>query len=223
MLLAILTYFGPSTILVKIGESLVFDEKPVQSDAVVVLFSGVEYYPRLIEAAALFQKGLASKIVINGNRKTDTLRNLEAKGFKSCCSWYENSIRILSLLGVPKNKTIRISAEDAYDTISEAKLVGDELVRQGFKQIILATSKYHTRRAHFIWTKMFEGRLSIYSVSAKTDPFDPRDWWKDGRQVRWVLTEYGAWIYYYWKQFKESELLQGAGNFLNKELHPADK
>jgi hypothetical protein len=36
-------------------------------------------------------------------------------------------------------------------------------------------------------------------VSAKTDPYDPGGWWKDGRQIRWLMTEYGAWIYYYWK------------------------
>ena len=208
IILALLIYFGPSTILVKIGEFLVFDEKPARSDAIVVLCSGIEYYPKLIEAAELYKKGLASKIVINGNRKTEALRNLEAKGFKRCCSWYENSIRILSLLGVPKKKTIRISAEDAYDTVSEAKAVGNELIRQGFKEIILTTSKFHTRRAHYIWTKMFENKLAVYSVSAKTDPFDPNSWWKDGRQVRWVLTEYGAWIYYFWKRIKENNLFE---------------
>ncbi len=36
-------------------------------------------------------------------------------------------------------------------------------------------------------------------VSAQTDPYDPDHWWKDGRQIRWVLAEYGGWVYYWWQ------------------------
>ena len=196
-------YFFSGSILCKLGEFLVLNEKTVHSDAVVVLCSGVEYYPQLIEAAELFRKGFASKIVINGNRKTDVLRGLEQKGFERCCPWYEDPIRILSMLGVPKDKVVCISAEDAYDSVSEAEIVGKELIRQGFTRIIITTSKSHTRRAHFIWSKMFGDKLSICLVSAKTDPYDPQGWWKEGRQIRWVLSEYGSWIYYWWKGIGE--------------------
>ena len=182
------------------GQWLVLDEKPSESDAVVVLSTGVEYYPRLTEAAYLFRKGLARKVVINGNRKTDELRGLEAKGFKECCPWYEDSTRILNILGVPRKDILTISAEDAYDTVSEAKVVGNELMERGFKSLVITTSKSHTCRANHIWREMFKGRMSICTVSAKTDPFDVNGWWKQGRQVRWVLAEYGAWAYYWWKE-----------------------
>ena len=76
-------------ILSGIGQFLILDQKPVASDVVVVLNTGMEYYPRLIEAADLYRKGLAKKVVINGNRKTDVLRGLEKRGFKECCPWYE--------------------------------------------------------------------------------------------------------------------------------------
>ncbi|MBW1767096.1 MAG: hypothetical protein JRJ65_08615 [Deltaproteobacteria bacterium] len=176
-------YLSSGTILTWCGESLVFNEKATPSDAVVVLNTGVEYYPRLIEAAGLFRDGFARKIVINGNRKTDVLRSLEERGFKRCCPWYENSLRILSIFDVPTDRVVCISAEDAYDTMSEAVAVGTELIR-------------------FIWTRMYGDKLSICSVSAKTDPYDPQGWWKHGRQIRWVLAEYGAWVYYWWKMIK---------------------
>jgi len=137
--------------------------------------------------------------VINGNRKTDVIRNLENKGFQRCCPWYEDSLRILSLYGVPREKVLCVNAEDAYDTMSEAEVVGNELIQQGISRIILTTSKYHTGRARFIWAKMYKERLSITPVSAKSDPYDPKGWWKHGRQIRWVLAEYGAWVYYWWK------------------------
>jgi uncharacterized SAM-binding protein YcdF (DUF218 family) len=161
-------------IMSRLGEFLVLDEEPVHSDAVIVLCTGVEYYPRLIEAAELYRRGFARKVVINGNRKTDVLRSLEEKGFQKCCPWYEESLRILSLLGVPKDQVICINAEDAYDTVSEADIVGKEILLEEFTKIIITTSKF-------------------------TDPYNPKGWWKEGRQIRWVLAEYGAWIYYWWK------------------------
>lgn len=188
------------TLFKKMGEFLVSDDLPMHSDAAVVLNTGLEYYPRLMEAASIYKQGLADKIIINGNRKTDSLRELEAMGFKNCCPWYKDWIRILEILGVPGYDVIALSVEDAYDTTSEAEAVGAEILREGYEQIILITSKFHTRRAAYIWEEMYEKKLKVNSVSAKTDPFDPSSWWKHGRQIRWVLAEYGAWIFYYWKK-----------------------
>lgn len=181
------------------GDMIVVSDKPSPCDAAVVLNSGIEYYPRLIQAADLYRRGLAATVVINGDRKTDTLRDLERQGFKRCCPWYADDVAILTMLGVPENKIIRISNEDAYDTVSEAKAVGRELLDRNLKTVIITTSKYHSRRAKFIWRQLYDHQISISLVSAETDPYDPNSWWKDGRQIRWVLTEYGAWIYYWWK------------------------
>jgi len=202
LIAATAVYLFSASILTAIGNFIVIDEKPVRSDAVVVLNSGVEYYPRLIEAASLYNRGFAQTVVINGNRKTDVLRELEDKGFEACCPWHENSVRILSLFGVPRSNVISISVEDAYDTISEAKILGEELLARGFKRIIITTSKYHTRRTDFIWNKIFKNQLSMQTVAAKKDPYDPNGWWREGRQIRWVLAEYGAWLYYNWKRMK---------------------
>jgi uncharacterized SAM-binding protein YcdF (DUF218 family) len=185
------------------GEFLIYDDPCEGSDAAVVLNTGLEYYPRLIEAASIYKKGLTEKIIINGNRKTNSLRDIESMGFESCCPWYEDSLRILEILGVPRYDVMAVSAEDAYDTVSEAKAVGNEVVKKGFKNIILITSKFHTRRAAHIWKEIFKNKLEVTSVSAKTDPFDPASWWKQGRQIRWVLAEYGAWIFYYWQKITD--------------------
>ena len=186
-------------ILTTIGGFLVRDEKPVHSDYVVVLNTGMEYYPRLIEAANLYEQGLAEKVVINGNRKTDALRELEKRGFKRCCAWYEDRMRILEMFGVPREDILAISAEDAYDSVSEAQAIGEELMGPGISTIILTTSKYHSRRADHIWERMYGNNLKIITVAAKSDPYDPGGWWRDGREIRWVLAEYGAWLYYFWK------------------------
>ena len=76
---------------------------------------------------------------------------------------------------------------------------GEVLSEAGITSIILTRSKYQTRRARDIWKKMFPGLVTIRGVAARNDPVSPEAWWKEGRQVRWVLAEYGAWIYYFWK------------------------
>ena len=77
--------------------------------------------------------------------------------------------------------------------------MGKELARNGIENLIIVTSKSHTRRARHIWNSMWSEKFNIQMVSAKEDPFDPESWWMSGRQIKWVLAEYGAWIFYYLK------------------------
>jgi uncharacterized SAM-binding protein YcdF (DUF218 family) len=193
-------YVARAPILEKTGGLLVLDQSPIPCDAAVVLYTGVEYYPRLAEAASLYRNGLARQIVINGNRKTPFLRELERQSYDPSCVWYENPLRVLDIFGVPRQAVICVNAEDAYDTVTEAKVVGKVLLDRGMKSVIVTTSKFHTRRAHYIWKEMYGDKLNLFSVAAKKDPFNAKSWWKDGEQVRWVLSEYGGWIYYLWKR-----------------------
>lgn len=198
--LLVIFYLFSDRILTGLGRFLITDETPVHSDAVVVLYTGVDYYPRLMEAADLYRQGFAKKVVINGNRKTDVFRSLENQGLVPGCPWDDVYIRILNMLGVPDKDIISISAEDVYDTVSESKYVGRKIIGMGIKTMILTTSKSHTKRAKFIWENEYPQQLSLVSISAKADPFLENGWWKHGRQIRWVLSEYGSWVFYYWKR-----------------------
>lgn len=119
------------SLLTGIGRFLVVNTAPEGTDAAVVLSTGVDYYPRLMQAASLYKRGLVHNVVVNGNRKTDALRELEAMGFKMPYPWSEQAKRILVILGVPRKHVIAISAENAYDTVSEAQRVGDALAALG--------------------------------------------------------------------------------------------
>ncbi len=181
------------------------EEAPIpQADAAVILSTGVEYWPRLMEAAALYREGRVPLIVIDGNRKSDTLRELEAMGFRPAAPWDEDGRRVLEILGVPREKVLSVSAEDVFDTISEAQAVAPVLKEHGLQQLIVVTSKYHTRRAAHIWRNQTSGEFSITTAPARHDPFDPEGWWGSGRQIRWVLAEYGGWLFYYWRRLSET-------------------
>jgi uncharacterized SAM-binding protein YcdF (DUF218 family) len=199
-ILVLVLYWSSDSLLSAIGKALIIHTSPVPSKAAVVLNTDQEYYSRLTEAAQLYKAGLVKTIILNGDRKTEAFKQIEAAGFTRACAWYEDYLRILFLYGVNPNDVICISAEDVYDTVTEAEAVGPRILALGIDQILLITSKFHTRRAGFIWQQRFQGELQIQTIGARTDPFDPNHWWQSGRQVRWVLAEYGAWLYYGWKQ-----------------------
>lgn len=202
LLLALLlttTWLATPVLLGAAGRFLVDDDRATRADAAVVLTTGVDYYPRLIEAAALYREQRVARVVIDGNRKTDVLRRLEARGFVPAAPWQEDSLRILELLGVPRGDVLAVSAEDAYDTVSESRLVVPALQAAGIRSVLVTTSKSHTRRSDYIWRRLHGDVLAIATVAAREDPYDPEGWWRNGRQIRWVLAEYGAWLYLHWK------------------------
>jgi uncharacterized SAM-binding protein YcdF (DUF218 family) len=180
------------------GRALVVSDELLRIDAAVVLSTGVDYYSRLIEAARLFRDGRVDWVVINGDRKSDSLRRLESLGFQPAATWDENSLRILELLKVPRTQVIAVSAPDVYDTVSEARVVGSVLLDRGFHDVAVTTSKFHTRRARHIWSNLYAGRLTVAVSPAAEDPYDPATWWRDGRQIRQTLSEYGGWLFYWW-------------------------
>ena len=200
VLIIALLVVGHEKILTGIGSILVVEDIPKKAEAAVVLNGGVDIYPRLIEAANLYRKVKVDRVVINGNRKTDILRDLESSGYEPPYKWHAEIISVLNHQKVPKDHIMAISAEDAYDTISEAKKVRAILINNGMSKIIITTSQFHSRRARHIWSKMYKGKLKVFVAPAKNDPFNPEAWWKSGRQVRQVLSEYGAWVYYYLKK-----------------------
>jgi len=183
-----------------LGRQLVADDPTATADVAVVLATGVDYYPRLIQAARLYRDRRVERVVINGDRKTDALRDLERQGFERAAPWDEDPRRILELLGVPRERVWSVSVEDAFDTVSEAQGLAPALAQRGIASVILTTSKFHTRRALFVWTQVLGREEGVHASAAADDPFDPGGWWRDGRQVKQLLAEYGALIYYAWKR-----------------------
>ena len=196
--LLVTLYLAGPWFLTRLGEFLVVGADTVEkADAVVVLSTGVDYLPRLMQAAALYRRGLAGQVVINGNRKTDVHRRLDRQGYITPHKWYEGPVSVLDFLGVERSKIVTVSAEDAYDTVSEASIVGRTLKERNVRKIIITTSKFHTRRAAAIWRYLYPKQFDIRVVAAADDPFGVDGWWRSGRQIRQVLGEYGGWLYFW--------------------------
>ncbi len=187
-----------------LGRFLVAGTEPGPADAAVVLSTGMDCYPRLMEAAALYREGRVPLVVINGNRKTDALRELETLGYVPPAPWDEGGKRMLEVLGVPREKVLAVNAEDVYDTISEALTLAPVLEARGLQVLLIVTSRFHTRRATHIWRNRLDHEFRIGAAPARRDPFDSDGWWDSGRQIRQLMTEYGGWAFYYWSLLGET-------------------
>ena len=198
VVLLVLFFLAGPWLMTRAGEFLVVDESPLESaDAVVVLTTGVDYLPRLMQAADLYKQGLVKYIVVNGNRKTDMHRKLEKQGYDGPGNWYDGSLAVLEFLGVKNTAILFVNAEDVFDTVSEAETVGPILEQNNMHSIIVTTSKFHTRRAISSWRHLYEDKFELQVVGATEDPFDVDGWWLHGRQIRQLLTEYGGWLYFW--------------------------
>lgn len=194
-------YLFPVFILAPLASCLITEDPPERVDAVIVLNTGIGIYERLMEAAYLYNQDYTAKIIINGNRKNEILKELEEMGLQLGCAWDEERIRVLELLGVPRKAIISISAEDAYDTVTEAEAVGPKVISMGLKKIIITTSKVHSARAIYIWRTLFTDRLSLLSITAKKDLFLAEGWWRSGKDTKQLLYEYGSWLYLFAKKW----------------------
>jgi uncharacterized SAM-binding protein YcdF (DUF218 family) len=191
-------YLAGAPLLSALGRNLVVNDAPAAADAIVVLASGVDVYPRLAHAARLYREGLAPVVVINGDRRNAAFRELQAHGFRRPCPWDAEARAILAFLGVPDGSIVSISAPDAFDSLSEAEAVVPQLRARGLRRIIVTTSDYHSRRARAVWRARASDLDPLMSAAADGQ-FQPESWWRDARQVRWVLAEYGGWLAQYWK------------------------
>jgi len=77
----LVVFFSHGAIMGSIGAWVVVDEPVASAEAVVVLNTGLEVYPRLIQAAEIYRAGLVDYVVINGNRKTDVMRGWKPMDF----------------------------------------------------------------------------------------------------------------------------------------------
>ena len=155
--------------LAYMGNSLIVNNESASADVAVVLSTGVDYLPRLLQAAQLYKDKRVKKILINGNRKTDAIRQLEQQGFEPACKWYENSLRILDMHGVPRDKVWTVAAEDVFDSVSEAQTIKPFLQENNINSVLITTSKFHTRRARYVWQKVLDKKEGVYASAAADD------------------------------------------------------
>ncbi|PYU02963.1 MAG: hypothetical protein DMG34_14605, partial [Acidobacteria bacterium] len=164
-------YLARRPLLRFIGEGLVVEDPLEKSDAIIVLSDDNFYADRATRAAELFRQDLAPVVVASGIR------------LRPNAGIAELMTHDLIERGVPKEHVLPFP-QDADSTREEAEALRKLVQEKRWKNVIVVTSNYHTRRAKYILTRVFGGGVVVRFASARDGDFDPAHWYEHRRSVR---------------------------------------
>jgi len=168
-----------------VGYWLVVADPLENAQAIVVLSGDVPF--RAMEAASIYRNGRAPEVWITRAIRPAREAALAKLGIQFVRGETYNK-QVLQKLGVPP-KAIRLLNKGVRNTEEEVQLIAQELKRAGGEQVILVTSKAHTRRVKTIWGTLVGDSAEAIVRHAKDDPFDPGRWWRNTKDALAVSRE----------------------------------
>ena len=181
VVLAILTFFL-ALYLVRhpifrfMAESWVVEDPLDKADALIVLSDDNFYADRATRAAELFREGKAPLVVASGRRLRPTVSIAELMQHD------------LVERGVPKDKILRFP-QDGDSTLEEAEALAKLVKTKKWQKAIIVTSNYHTRRARYIFRRVFPQGIEVRVASARDGDFDPQHWWEKRKSTKVFMRE----------------------------------
>ena len=167
-LLCLAIYLARHPLMRFAGEGLVVEDQLERSDAIILLSDDNFYADRATRAAELYRQNLAPTVVASGVR------------LRPYAGISELMTHDLVERGVPKERVV-LFPQDADNTREEAEALKTLARQKGWKSVIIVTSNYHTRRARYIFRKVFPGDIKVAMASARDADFDPSNWYEHRR------------------------------------------
>ena len=184
-------YLVRGPILRFVAESWIVEDPLGKADALVVLSDDNFYADRATRAAELLREGKAPLIVASGRR------------LRPNASIAELMEHDLIERGVPKDKIVRLP-QDADSTKEEAEAVLKFAKERRWRSVIVVTSNYHTRRARYIFRRLFPQGIAISIASARDGDFDPQHWWEKRKSTKRLTREFAGMIVAVWETHGKS-------------------
>ena len=169
-----------------LAESWVFEDPLNKADALIVLSDDNFYADRATRAAELFREGKGSLVVASGRRLRPTAGIAELMEHD------------LIERGVPKDKILRVP-QDGDSTVEEAETLAKLAKAKKWHSAIVVTSNYHTRRARYIFRRVFPQGLEVRVAGARDADFDPQAWWEKRKSTKLFMREILAMMVTIWE------------------------
>jgi uncharacterized SAM-binding protein YcdF (DUF218 family) len=162
-------------------------DDPVQhADAILVLGDDNYTGDRAAHAAELYSEGIAPRVVASGRmlRPNAGLAGIIA--------------RDLEAHGVPSGAVVLFSSR-AANTREEAEALRELVIQRGWRDVLVVTSNYHTRRARFIFARVFPVGVTVRVSAAQDSEFDPARWWETRIGLKLFLNELLGYVAARWE------------------------
>lgn len=185
------------------AETWVVDEPAMPSDAIVVLGDDNFAGDRAFHAADLYRAGVAPVVVASGRmlRQNASVADLMQHDLES--------------FGVPSSSIVKLTHR-ADNTREEAGEVARLVQARGWKRIIVVTSNYHTRRARFIFERVFPSSVRVRMSAARDSEFDPAHWWESRQGRKLFMMELAGYLVARWELRPGAAAENGAAVFVRK-------
>jgi len=185
--LALAAYFAAPMLLRRMGAYLIDEDPPAPADAIVVLAGSVP--DRILEGVTLYRDGFAPHMVISRGRENAAYGQLDALGVKLPRE-HDLNRSVAEQLQVPAAAIAEVGGGMDGSTLQEAQAMLRYAREQGYRKLLLVTSKAHTRRAALIYRTLAAGGFEVVVRPSRYDRFEPQSWWRDRVDLRRVLIEY---------------------------------
>ncbi len=192
VILCAFLYLVRRPILRFVGESWIVEDADNKADALIVLSDDNFYADRATRAAELFREGKAPIVVASGRR------------LRPMAGIAELMEHDLVERGVQKDKIVRL-AHDADNTQEEAEALTKLAAQRKWHSVIVVTSNYHTRRARYIFRRVFPQGIEVRVASAHDGDFDPQHWWEKRKSVKRLTREFAGMAVAIWELHGKSE------------------
>jgi uncharacterized SAM-binding protein YcdF (DUF218 family) len=166
-----------------VGRWLVVEDPLEKAQAIAVLSGRMPL--RALEAAKLYREGYAPQIWLTRSEEPGaTLNKMDIPFYGE---EYYNA-RVLVHEGVPI-EAIHVMKTPIVNTADEMSVFAKELQAENGGNIILVTSKAHTRRTRTLWRKLAGANERAIVRAATADPFEPGNWWATSGDALDVVRE----------------------------------
>jgi uncharacterized SAM-binding protein YcdF (DUF218 family) len=182
-----------------VAETWIVEDTLDKADALIVLSDDNFYADRATRAAELFREGKAPLIVASGRRLRPNAGIAELMEHD------------LFERGVPRDKILRFT-HDADNTREEAEALVKLVKTRKWHKTIVVTSNYHTRRARYIFNRVFPQDIEVRVASARDGDFDPQRWWEKRESTKDLMKEFAGMLVALWELRhggEKSETTQG--------------
>ena len=185
-------YLARHTILRFMAESWIIEDQLDKADALIVLSDDNFYADRATRAAELFREGKAPVVVASGRR------------LRPSAGIAELMEHDLIERGVPKDRIVRF-AHDGESTLEEAEALARLAKERKWHRAVVVTSNFHTRRARYIFRRVFPQGVEVRIASARDGNFDPERWWMKRESIKELSMEFSGMVVAMWELWGRKE------------------
>lgn len=185
LILGFLIYAAHPWYLAKLGHFFIVSDALVKADIIIVLAGDSARDERLLHAIKLWQEGYAPKIALSA-----TLADWQ--NHEDFPTW-----RHATKLNILPKESLLVLEHEANSTSEEAQSLLPYVREHQFKEVIIVTSNYHTRRSKKVFQKQWAGSgIQIFISAAPFSFFRPDDWWKHRSDSRTLFLESTKTLWY---------------------------